>query len=126
VPKIFVHRQVDLPSAIAVAVGEQVGNSQRFSLQATPITRRLYTIRVEGPHDPGVYVVQIHGLIGDVLRSVPVEIPYGFENGVVTAEIVGPIFGEFVVEVVKVGDVPRPQTETGGSEPPPGAGELPQ
>lgn len=103
--KIYVHRLADLPSTIAVPVGDQVGTSQRFNLQMTPVTRRLYTIRVEGPHEPGIYGVEIHALGGDVLRSVPIEVPPGpLQMGVITAELVGPIFGEFVVNVVKIAD----------------------
>lgn len=111
--KIIVHRLTDLPPAIAVAVGDPTGNSQRFNLVATPMTRRLYTIRIEGPHQPGVYVVQVHPLTGESLRSSPIEIPYGREDGIVVAEIVGPIFGEFVVDMLKVADVTPPQPTVG-------------
>lgn len=128
-PKITVYRLTDLPPVIASAVGDPVGNSQRFNLTSTSVTRRLYTIRVEGPHDPGVHVVQIHALGGDVLRSLPVAVPYGSENGMITAEIIGPIFGEFVVDIVKVADVPKPQpltTDAAGSESEPASAEPPQ
>lgn len=107
--KLIVHRLTDLPSAVAVAIGDPVGNSQRFNLTPTSLTRRLYTIKVEGPHEPGVHVVLIQALGGDMLRSIPVEIPYGSEMGLITAEIIGPVFGEFVVSMVKVADVAKPQ-----------------
>lgn len=127
-PKITVHRLTDLPPVIASSVGESVGNSQRFNLMSTSVTRRLYTIRVEGPHEPGVYVVQIHALGGGVLRSLPVAVPYGSENGMITAEIVGPIFGEFVIDIVKVADVPKllpPTTDASGPESEPASTESP-
>jgi len=128
VSKIYVHRLTDLPSAVAVAIGDPVGNSQRFNLNPTALTRRLYTIRVEGPHELGMHVVLIQALGGDILRSNPVEIPQGAENAIVTAELVGPIFGEFVVSMVKVADVPRsetpkaddtaPEADQGSADPP--------
>ena len=105
---ISVLRMIDLPPATIAPVGEVIDGAQRFMVNPTQLTQRLYTVQVRGAIEAGIYFVELCPPVGKKLQSAVLQIGDDIASDAnIRIEFVAPIFSDFVVQLVRV---PAPAT----------------
>jgi hypothetical protein len=113
---ISVLRMIDLPPATIAPVGEVIDGAQRFMVNPTQLTQRLYTVQVRGAIESGIYFVELCPPVGKKLQSAVLQIGDDIAHDAnIRVEFVAPIFSDFVIQLVRVpapaaADVPAAAT----------------